>query len=364
MARDIIAIAGSAGAVQELRAIIGNLPKGIPAAIFIVVHTSAEGPGLLAEILDRAGPLHAVNPRNAEKIKHGCVYVAPPDHHLLVRLGHVELGRGPRENGFRPAADPLFRSAAEAYGDHVIGIVLSGGMDDGTLGLQYVKKHGGLAIIQHPNEALYPSMPESALRGTDVDYVLRVTAMPRVLEALCRNGSHKRGKAMKRRAKDKSDPAVSADLASGGKQLEGPPSAFICPECGGSLWEMSNGKILHYQCHVGHAFTAESLVVGQDGAVEEALWTALRTLEETAALRRRLADDARSRKMPHVAGGYEERAQQFEQQAGIIRKVLLTDELPKKLKGYGSAEPAKFLSRQVEQSTRQRKRSKRHRSSS
>jgi hypothetical protein len=153
------------------------------------------------------------------------------------------------------------------------------------------------------------------------------------------------------------DSAVAADMSTA-NHLNGPPSAFICPECGGSLWELEQGNMLHYRCHVGHAYTAESLVAGQDGAVEEALWTALRTLEETAALRRRLADDARSKELTHVAGGYEERAQQLEQRAGVIRKVLLNDNLPKNLRGYGSSKPAKRLSRQVEKTTASKRRKK------
>jgi two-component system chemotaxis response regulator CheB len=358
--RDIIAIAGSAGAVREITAIVAGLPGEFSGSIFIVVHTSADGPGLLAQVLGRAGRLPVVNPRSGDVVRPGHVYVAPPDHHLIVSRGHIELVRGPKENGFRPAADPLFRSVARTYGSRAVGIIVSGGMDDGTLGLQAIKERGGIAIVQDPEEALYSGMPQSALRNVSVDHVMRAGMIPQKLVELARNGQVRGGDAMKNSKHGHFDPAVSADLANPGGALKGPPSSFICPECGGSLWELKNGQMLHYRCHVGHAYTADALVAGQDGAVEEALWTALRTLEETAALRRRLADDARTRKMVHVAVGYEERARQIEQRAGVIRHVLLHDPLPRKLKRYGSPEPAKFLSKQVEQSSKKKARA-RHR---
>jgi two-component system chemotaxis response regulator CheB len=345
-ARDIIVIAGSAGAVREMRALVGGLPADFSGSVFVVLHTSADGPGFLAQVLGRAGPLPVEYPQSGASIRPGHIYVAPPNYHLLIDDSHATLGMGPRENGFRPAADPLFRSAAEAYDGRVVGIVLSGGMDDGTLGLQVIKDRGGIAIVQNPDEALYRGMPESALRSVAVDHVMTVDAMPDLLVELSRNGSPKGYIAMKTPHKQTRDTAITGDIA-GPPPLEGPPSTFICPDCGGPLWEFKNGRVLHYRCHVGHAYTAESLVAGQDDATEEALWTALRTLEETAALRRRMADDARSRNLVHVAVGYEERAHQIEQRAGVIRKVLLSDNLPQGFKGYGTSEPAKFLSREA-----------------
>src|SRR5215468_436418 len=343
MARDIITIAGSVGSAEELSKLVRQLPESFSGAMFVVVHTSPEGPGLLAEILDHASQLPVHNPKHGEPIKPGYIYVAKPNHHLLVLPGHVELSKGPRENGFRPAADPLFRTAAQSYGPRVVGIVLSGGMDDGTLGLKAIKQHGGIAIVQDPKEAFDPSMPESAMRNVNIDHVLPVKDMPAVLLRLVRS-SLKETNGMKRRQKRQGDPAMAADLST---SLEGPPSSFSCPECGGGLWELKSGHLLHYRCHVGHAYTAKALLSGQDGAVEEALWTALRTLEESAALRRRLAGDARVRKQSHLATSYEHRAKQMEDRAGVIREVLLHRDLPKDFKGYGSSKPAKVLSRRT-----------------
>jgi len=355
-ARDIVVVAGSAGAVQELRVLIGELPGDFPGSVFVVLHTSAEGPGLLAQVLDRAGPLPVLNPLDHQIIERGHVYVAPPDHHLLVDGGHIQLGRGPRENGFRPAADPLFRSAAQSYGPRVVGIVLSGGMDDGTLGLQVIKHHGGIAVVQRPDDALNPGMPQSALKSVKIDHVLPVRQMPQLLLELACNRSPQGGTPVKESRHEKGDPAIVADLSPDLGPLKGPPSPFICPGCGGPLWEMDSDGLLHYRCHVGHAYTAKTLVAGQDGATDDALWTALRTLEETAALRRRLAGDARSRKLIHVATGYEDRAHQIEERAGVIRKVLLSDHLPKGLKGHGSARPAEFLAEQARKTTNSKKR--------
>jgi two-component system chemotaxis response regulator CheB len=276
--------------------------------------------------------------------------VAPPNHHLIVLPGRIELAKGPRENGFRPAADPLFRTAAESYGPRVVGIVLSGFLDDGTLGLREIKEHGGIVIVQDPRDALSPSMPESAIRHVKIDHVLPVLEMPRILLELVSSNPNG-GRDMSRRRKRKPDPAVAADLS---QTVDGPPSAFICPECGGSLWELKDGELLHYRCHVGHAYTADALIAGQDGAVEEALWTALRTLEESAGLRRRYAREARTRKQNYLASNYEQRAEQIEDRAGVIRQVLLRRDLPEDFKGYGSSKPAKALSREAARTTKRK----------
>jgi len=190
------------------------------------------------------------------------------------------------------------------------------------------------------------------MRNVEVDYVLPVSAMPKVLSELGRHGGSKRGAGMKSRQSQRADAAKAADLASDPVPLEGPPSSFICPECGGALCELAQGNLLHYCCHVGHAYTAEALIAGQDDAVEEALWTALRTLDETAAMRRRLADDVHSRHMAHVAKEFQDRAHHLEQRAGVIRKVLLSNKLPGNLRGFASPEPARSLRRQVEQNAR------------
>lgn len=181
---DIIVIGASAGGVQALKTLVGSLPRKLPASIFVVLHIPAESPSLLPEILSRAGPLEAVQAVDGIEIEHRCIYIAPPDHHLLIEHGHVRVVRGPKENRHRPAVDPLFRSAAQIYGTRVVGVILTGGLDDGTAGLLAVKRRGGIAVVQDPDEALYPGMPSSALANVEVDYRLPLSSIGPLLVRL------------------------------------------------------------------------------------------------------------------------------------------------------------------------------------
>jgi two-component system chemotaxis response regulator CheB len=169
---DIITIGASAGGVEAFKKIVHELPPALQAAIFVVLHISPEGPSVLPDILNRAGPLPALHPRDGDKIQLGKIYIAPPDHHLLIRRGHIHLFRGPKENNVRPAIDPLFRTAARAYGPRVIGVVLTGVLDDGTAGLLAIKARGGITVVQDPDDALFSGMPESAMKYADVDHCL------------------------------------------------------------------------------------------------------------------------------------------------------------------------------------------------
>src|SRR5215210_6092081 len=170
--RDIVVVGTSAGGVEALRVLVGGLPADFAGSVFVVMHTAPDSPGVLAQILDRSGPLPAANASNRERIRPGRIYVAPPDSHLLLEPGVVRVTHGPKENRFRPAIDPLFRSAAQTYGPQAIGVILTGGLDDGTAGLWAIKRLGGTALVQDPEEALVDSMPRSALRHVEVDYCL------------------------------------------------------------------------------------------------------------------------------------------------------------------------------------------------
>lgn len=320
--RDIVVIGGSAGALDALRRIVHGLPPRFPASMFVVVHTAPHSTGILPSILAKAGLLPAAHAINGEQIQSGRIYVAPPDHHLLIDRGHVRLTRGPRENRFRPAVDPLFRTAAVTYGPRVVGVILSGGQDDGVLGLSYIKRHGGIAIAQDPAEADAPSMPEHAIRQIEVDHVLPAEDMAAVLGGLVRAPL---GEAIMTNQETGPDIAESGTDALRSGSLPGPPSAFTCPECGGSLWELKDGDLIRFQCHVGHGFNGESLVTAQADNLESALWTALRTLEESAALRRRMARHARERGMSAIAESYEAHAEQSEARATIVRGVLVRE---------------------------------------
>ncbi|HYR96430.1 MAG TPA: chemotaxis protein CheB [Candidatus Binatus sp.] len=234
--RDIVVIGASAGGVTALMELASGLPREFPAALFVVVHSSPDSPGFLPEIVSRAGPLPAAHAVDGERFSHGRFYIAPPDRHLLVEDGTVRVTRGPSENGFRPAVDPLFRTAARSHGARVVGVVLSGALDDGSQGLQVIKDLGGVAIAQHPDDALIPSMPRGAIRNVGVDHVLPVREMAAVITRLASEPVPEGTHAMSRRGPRKTDtteepPSLQEETP------RGPLSPFTCPECGGTLWE-------------------------------------------------------------------------------------------------------------------------------
>jgi two-component system chemotaxis response regulator CheB len=320
---DIIVIGASAGGVEALRELARGLPPDLPAAAFIVLHVPPSGPSMLPEILNGSGPLRARHAINGGAIEHGRIYVAPPDHHLLVERGRVRIVRGPRENRARPAADPLFRSAAYAYGTRVVGVVLSGTLDDGTAGLAAIKRRGGLTVAQDPREASYPGMPQSAVENVALDHCLPVAGIASLLTRLASVP-----------AKDdaiypvpeilKVETSIARLEESEMEDVEkiGELSAFTCPECSGALWELRDGDLLRFRCHVGHAFSAESLMAEQSEELENALWAALRSLEENAAHSRRLAARASERNHTISVTQFEENARQVEQHAAVIRQVI------------------------------------------
>ena len=273
--------------------------------------------------LRRAGRLPVAHAIDGMAIEPGHVYVAPPDHHLLIERDRVRVTRGPRENLHRPAVDPLFRTAADAYGPAVIGVILSGTLDDGAGGLQVVKARGGLAVVQDPNDAQYDSMPRSALRYTEVDYCLPVAAIPTLLADLVDAAAPTGGASMPAHpeVEESSDRAETEVLDSDDRP--GKPSVYTCPDCHGTLWEMSDGSLLHYRCRVGHAYTVDSLVAAQAVKLEESLWVALRSLEEHISLNRRLELRAREQNMLAAAERFGERAREDEEHAGRVRAMLL-----------------------------------------
>jgi len=322
--RDIIVVGASAGGVEALATLARGLPADIPAAIFVVLHVSPHGTSVLPRIISRAGRLPATHAWDREPIRPGRIYVAPPDRHLLLKSGHVRVARGPTENSHRPAIDPLFRTAARGYGRRVIGVVLSGLLDDGTAGLLAIKERGGLAVVQHPDDAMFPSMPRSVMDNLTVDHAVPVAELGALLERLA-----------KEPVPAASQPAaptemqVEADMA----ELEldalenprrpGAPSGFACPACGGALWELRDGELIRYRCRVGHAWSPDSLLAEQSGAVETALWSALRALEELAALAQNMAQRAAQRGNDPIARKFADQARECESDARLIREVLL-----------------------------------------
>lgn len=288
--RDVIVVGASAGGVQALQSLVAQLPPELPASVLVVLHLMSSGTSVLHSILDRAGPLPATQARDGERLERGHVYVAPPDFHLLLRGPNIHLSAGPRENGHRPAIDPLFRSAARAYGPRVIGTVLSGTLDDGTDGLRLIKQRGGATLAQDPDDAAYGDMPRNAIQYVGPDFVLPVADMGAALFELVDtplDPSPPNGIA---------DPATQqvdlVEVEFGREDPAGDPTLLTCPDCGGVMLERDDGGLVRFACQVGHAYSPESLNEQQGEALEHALWNAIRTLEERADLFGRMAHRA------------------------------------------------------------------------
>jgi len=274
---DIVVIGTSAGGVETLPKLFEVLRPDIGAAFFVVLHVQPNALSHMPEIVSRASRLAAQHAQDRRQIEPGKIFVAPPDHHILLERGRMRLSHGPKENRHRPAIDPLFRTAAEVYNSRVLGIVLTGNLDDGTLGLREVKDAGGLTIVQDPNDALYPDIPRNAIQSVDPDYILPVSEIRTLLPQLIQQPVKE--EALKR-FRDKGMKPEDRRLKPGLEiQREmGPPSMFVCPECNGPLWEMHDGKASGFRCMVGHFFGPETLYAAQSEEVERALWTALRAL--------------------------------------------------------------------------------------
>ena len=296
--RDIVVIGASAGGIQALTTLVAGLPRDFPASLLVVVHIPPYAVSRLPEILSRSGPLPATHAQHGEVLEPGRIYVAPPDRHLLVRTGWIELSRGPRENHARPAIDPLFRTAARAYGSRVIGIVLSGALYDGSMGLLAIKTRGGMAIVQDPQEAMVDSMPRRAIERVAAEHILQVADIAAALTDLVRQPvTAQGGSSMVNTidAEERLEAVIAEDFveqASDERTEE--TTLFTCPDCGGVLWQGAEGPVLRFRCHVGHAFAPEVLLSQKSEELETALWSSLRLLKEKATLTQQLANRTRS----------------------------------------------------------------------
>lgn len=319
-------IGASAGGIEALQTLLAPLPSDLPAAIFVVLHTSGRGGSMLPQIFGRATPLKTSHPEDGARIEHGHVYIAPPDFHMLVEGNHIRVLQGPRENLHRPAIDPLFRSAAVSSGHRVIAVVLTGMLDDGTSGLMVVKAHGGVPIVQDPQSAMFSAMPRNALEQVPDAQVLPLNAIPAELVRLVGEEIPGQPEPAARPGSLEAKEVRLLELEM--PQLEnedrpGRPSAFACPDCGGVLWELEENGFLRFRCRVGHAFTARNLSVEQYHAIETALWSALRALEESGALYKRMAERATKGSHAQSAERFQERADNSEQNARVLREFLV-----------------------------------------
>lgn len=320
---DIVVIGASAGGVEALRALARALPGDVPAALFVVLHIPPQGPSLLPQILAHAGDLPAAHAEDGERIVHGRIYVAPPDHHLLIERGMVRVTRGPRENRQRPAVDPLFRSAARAYGPRVVSVILSGTLDDGAAGAIAVKQAGGVSLAQSPDEALFAGMPHSVIASDQPDVLPVAAIAARIIHLAHTPVAGSGGGSVSQMMEYEAKMTQLNKDAVEDESRPGSPSPYACPECGGVLWELSDGTMLRYRCRVGHAYTADSLLADQSDRLEAALWAALRGLEEKASLSDRLRARAEERAQSAVAARFAEEAATAREHATVVRRMLL-----------------------------------------
>lgn len=277
----VVVIGTSAGGLEALKKLIGQLRKKFPLPILVVQHIAADATGnVLLEGLNRFGSLICQHAKDGDKLKPGHLYLAPSDHHLMIGENlKILVTKGAQENRSRPAIDPLFRSAAVAFGNGVIGILLTGYLDDGTAGMKVIKRCGGLCIVQDPDDADYPDMPRNALAQVNVDYCLPLAEIGSLLYELI---PQKRGK----RIPVPEDILIEAKIAErvlsdlSSVNALGDQVPFNCPGCGGVLWKVDEDPNLRFRCHTGHAYTAAALLAEQTQKIEETMWTALRMFEE------------------------------------------------------------------------------------
>jgi two-component system, chemotaxis family, protein-glutamate methylesterase/glutaminase len=309
---DLVVMGASAGGVGTLEGLVGRLPADLGVAALVVLHVPSSGVSLLADILNRACPLVVSRAQDGMELERSRILVAPTDHHLLVEGTKVALSRGPLVNGHRPAVDPLFESAARTYGSRVLGVLLSGTLDDGVAGLGAIKQEGGVTAVQDPDQAPYPGMPQAAIEAGVADYVLSTGDLARLLASAGSGGAGPLRPVHGDDARVLDDPDGPAVL-----------SALTCPNCGGALWEHQRNGVVQFECRVGHQYSPASLFEVQGGALDDALWAAHRALLERADLARRMARRLRRSTLEESARRYDRTADEAEGRAAILNEALL-----------------------------------------
>lgn len=334
-ARDLVLIGGSSGGIEALLKIVAALPPDFAASVLVVIHTSAESPSLLPRVIGRMSRLPARHAEDGETILPSRIYVATPDHHLVLGPGNViHVRRGPRENGHRPAIDPLFRSAASrGYGPRSIAVVLSGYLDDGSAGLYAIRSRGGLALVQDPVDAMASDMPANAVEYAGADYILPareigaklIELVGEVSKVIDMGGKKKQSKkavgAGNGGARVEHEESPNQLVAYPEESVVGEPSVFACPDCHGVLWEIKEGGSVRYRCRVGHAYSEATLNEELSRAAESALWAAMRALDEKASMSRRMAEAASGPQ--RWAERLREQAETYARHAELLRKMIL-----------------------------------------
>ena len=319
----IIVVGTSAGGMNALIEFVSQLTENMDAAFFIVMHLSRTS---ISDFLVHRLQPHTTLPCEVAKegstIETGHIYVAAPNQHLLVKKDNIILGRGPEENRWRPSIDVLFRSAAAAYSTRVIGVVLTGSLDDGTTGMLAIKRSGGTCIVQDPNEAEYPEMPLSVLDNMEVDHCLSLHEMGETIFEITKSNPEYIAAPQDVIIESQIAERVVVDYENV-KQL-GAKSIYACPDCGGGLWDIDkkNGKADRYRCHIGHSYSEKDLVVKQGEILESTLWIALRIMEERRTLLKKMEDDNSKRGLSKMALSYREKGDDIQFHVDRMKDIL------------------------------------------
>jgi two-component system chemotaxis response regulator CheB len=331
---DIVVIGTSAGGVGALQEVFRQLPPDLPASLFVAMHLSPHVPSHLPQVLGKAGRMPVVAVDRALRFRPGHAYVAPPDHHLTLTKTGVRPTRGPRENWHRPSIDVLFRSAAAALGPRVIGVVLTGFLDDGSAGLAAIQRKGGLAIVQDPETAAFPDMPMNALQSVKVDYCVPLAEMAATIVKAVAEAP---GRVPPGVAEEVAIETEIAKLSMNGREaIEkiGTPSTFTCPECQGPLWELRDGGMLRFRCQVGHAYSSETMLTAQQDVVERALWVALGAIQSRVALWRRLSQRMKDPHLAELASFYRAREDEAQKDLEALQALLTRDGVTARPAGF------------------------------
>jgi two-component system chemotaxis response regulator CheB len=321
--RDVLAIGASAGGVQALLRLAADFPADLPASVLVTLHLSNQFRSSLDELLTHAGPLPAAFAQDGEPLRKGRIYIAPPDRHLMVDGARIVLGAGPRENNSRPSIDPMLRSAALCCCHRTIGVVLTGTLGDGASGLWSVSRCGGLTVVQDPRGAAFPEMPQNSLELVDPDHVVDLQQMPQLLHSLVQQPAGEPGAAPKglqlevEIAKGKREKSMSELDAIGRRSI------LSCPDCQGVMWQIDEGELTRFRCHVGHTYAAELMSLALDEGLRRALASAQRALEERVALAGKLYRQASERSHRHLMETWSARVREHEEEMRVIQDAIL-----------------------------------------
>lgn len=327
MRRDLIILGGSAGSLEALSPLFTELPRDLGAAVLVVVHVPPHTRSALPQILQRRSALSVKHAEDGDLLRAGQALVAPPDRHLLVEGDHVRLTRGPRECRTRPAVDPALRTAARWAGRRAIGVVVSGALDDGTAGMLALRSRGGTCVVQSPSDASYPSMPQSVIDHLTPDHIVPIAELASLLVELTSEDlvdAPTSDVPIEPTVPELEPDQAAPEIDAARQDRPGVPSAFSCPDCHGVLWEVRDGPMLRFRCRVGHAYSAQSLLADQEESVEDAMWSAYRALEESAAMAGRLAHRLGERGLPEVAARYTRKRTEALRRAHLIHRALVT----------------------------------------